>query len=73
MVVAHGEHVGQHLGGVPLVGQPVPHRHPGKSPKLLDGVLGEASVFDAVEHPTEYPGRVLLVSLWPMWDSSGPR
>jgi hypothetical protein len=27
-VLGHGQDVGQHLGGVPLGGQPVPHRHP---------------------------------------------
>ena len=57
-VVAHGQDVGQHLGGVPLVGEPVPHRHAAERGQGLDGVLGEASVLDAVEHPAEHPGGV---------------
>ena len=58
-MVAHGQDVGQHLGRVPLVGEPVPHRHTGEARQVLDVVLGEAPVLDAVEHPAEDPGRVL--------------
>ena len=35
-VLAHREHVAQGLGGVPLVGQPVPHRHAGVRRQRLD-------------------------------------
>ena len=58
-VVPHGFDISQHLRGVPLVGQTVPDRHPGERGQQLDGLLGEAAVLDSVEHPTEYPGRVL--------------
>jgi hypothetical protein len=58
-VVAHGEDVGQHLGGMPLIGQPVPYRDAGVPAQDLGGLLGEPAVLDAVEHPPEYPGGVL--------------
>ncbi len=58
-VVAHGEDVGQHLRGVPVVGEPVPHRHPGVGGQRLHLFLGVAAVLDAVEHPAEHPRGVL--------------
>ena len=57
-MVAHGEDVGQHLGGVPLAGQAVPHRHPRVAAEDLGGLLGEAPVGDAVEHAAEDPRHV---------------
>ena len=57
-VLGHGQHVGEHLGGVPLVGQAVEDRHPGVRGELLDGLLGAAPVLDAVEHPAEHPRGV---------------
>ena len=43
---------------MPLVGEPVPHRHPGVLAHGLDGFLGEAAVFDPVEHAPEDAGGV---------------
>jgi hypothetical protein len=51
-------HVGQQLGRVPRVGQPVPHRHAGIRRELLHRPVGEATELDSVEHPAEHPGRV---------------
>ena len=58
-VIAHGEDVGQHLGGMPVVGEPVPHRHSGVGPQRLHRLLRGPAVFDPVEHPAEHPGGVL--------------
>ena len=71
-MVAHGQDVGEHLGRVPAVGQPVPHRHPGVLAEGLDGLLGEPAELDAVEHAAEHPRGVLHRLLVPSWDSSGP-
>ena len=58
-VLHHGQRVGQHLGGVPVVGEAVVDRHPGKRGKLLDhGLLG-AAILDRVEEPPQHPRRVL--------------
>ena len=40
-VLAHGEHVAEHLGRVPLVGEPVPDRHTGVRRERLDVRLAE--------------------------------
>ena len=45
-VLAHGQDVGQHLGRVELVGQPVPDRHAGVLGQRLDDLLVEAAVLD---------------------------
>jgi hypothetical protein len=58
-VLAHREDVGQDLGRVELVGQPVPDRDAGELGQGLDGLLPKAPVLDAVECPPEHPGRVL--------------
>jgi hypothetical protein len=58
-VVPHGEDVGQHLRGVPLVGEPVPHRYPGEGGQGFHLFLRVAAVLDAVEHPAEHPRGVL--------------
>ena len=58
-MLAHGQYVGQHLGRMPLVGEPVPHRHAGERAEYLRRLLGKTAEFDTVEHPAEYPGRVL--------------
>ena len=57
-MVAHGEDVGEHLGRVPLVGEPVPDRDAGEVGEGLDGLLGESAVLDAVEHAAEHPRGV---------------
>ena len=41
------------------VGQAVPHRHAGVGGQLLDDLLGEAAVLDAVVHAAEHAGGVL--------------
>ena len=57
--LGHGQDVGEDLRRVELVGQAVPDRHAGVLGQLLDDVLPEAAVLDAVEDPTEDAGRVL--------------
>ena len=58
-VLGHREDVGEDLGGVELVGEPVPDRHAGVLRQGLDRLLGEAAVLDPVEGPTEHPRGVL--------------
>ena len=58
-VLAHGQHVGQDLGRMELVGQAVEHRHAGVVGERLDEVLVEAAVLDAVVQPAEHTRRVL--------------
>ena len=57
-VLGHGEEVGEHLGGVPLVGQAVVDRHVGVLGQLLHGRLRLAAELDRVEHPRQHPGGV---------------
>ena len=56
--LVHGEEVGEHLGGVPLVGEPVVDGHPGEAGQLLHVVLGVAAELDGVVHAPEHPGGV---------------
>ena len=58
-VLAHGQHVGQHLRRVELVGQAVVDRHAGVLGQDLDELLREAAVLDRVVHAPEHPGGVL--------------
>ena len=53
-----GEQVGEDLGRVPVVGEPVPHRHAGVLGQGLDRPVGEAAELDAVEEPAEDPCRI---------------
>ena len=53
-----GQQVRQHLGGVELVGEAVPHGHARMVGQLLHQVLAEAAVLDAVIHPAQHPGGV---------------
>ena len=57
-VLQHGQGVAEHLGGVPLVGQPVPHRHAGELGQGPHLGLGVATVLDAVEHAPQDPSGV---------------
>ena len=58
-VLGHGHDIGQDLRRVELVGQPVPDRHARVPRELLDDLLAEAAVLDAVVDAPEDPGRVL--------------
>jgi hypothetical protein len=66
-VLPHGEQIGESLGGVELVGQPVPDRNTGIAGQLLHLGLLEAAVLDAVVHPPEHArgvaDRLLLAEL----------
>ncbi len=57
-VLHHGQDVADHLGGVELVGQAVPHRHAGVLAQDLHQLLAEAAVFDAIVHAPQHPGGV---------------
>ena len=59
VVLADGEKVGQHLGGVPGVGEPVVHRDAGVAGQGLDRLLGVAAVLDGVVHAAEHARGVL--------------
>ena len=54
----HRQDVGQDLRRVELVGQAVPRGNAGVLAELLDRVLREAAVLDAVVHPAEHAGGV---------------
>ena len=62
--LVHGQEVGQHLGRVPLVGQPVVHRHTRILGELLHLGLLVPPVLDRVVHPAQDPrgvgGRLLV-------------
>ena len=53
-----GEEVGEDLGGVELVGQAVPDRHPRIAGEVFYDLLAVATVLDAVEHPAQHAGGV---------------
>lgn len=55
----HGQHVGEHLGRVPVVGQTVEDGHARMCGQLLDIRLPAAAELDPVEHPAEDPDGVL--------------
>ena len=57
--LGHRENVGQDLGGVELIGEPVPHRHPGELRQDLDVRLRGSPVLDPVKGAAEHPGGVL--------------
>ena len=64
-MLAHGEHVGQHLRGVPLIGQAVVDGYVGVERELIDRRLCVTAVFDGVEHTGEHAsgvGHRLLVA-----------
>ena len=56
--LVHGEEVGQHLGRMPLVGEPVEDGHAGEGREGLDVRLRLAAVLDAVEEAAQHAGRV---------------
>ena len=58
-MLLHGEEVGENLGGVALVGEAVPHGNASIFGQLLNSLLLEATVLDAVEHATQHAGGVL--------------
>ena len=70
-VFAHGQRVGEHLGGMKLVGQAVEHGHAGVFRQFFDHVLPEAAIFDAVVHPAQHAGGVFDAFLMP--DLAGGR
>jgi hypothetical protein len=64
-VLTHREEVGEHLRGMPLVGEPVVHGNVGVLRQLLDDGLGRTPVFDRVEHARQHArcvGGGLLVA-----------
>ena len=68
-----GEEVGEDLGGVELVGQAVPDRHPRIAGEVLYDLLAVAAVLDAVEHPAQHAGGVGDGLLLPIWLPDGSR
>ncbi len=48
----------QHLRRVVLIGQAVPDRHARVPGDLLDNLLPETAVFDALVDPAQHPGRI---------------
>ena len=57
-VLQHGELIRQHLGGVPVIGEPVVDRDAGVLREGLDDVLTRAAIFDAVVPAAEDAGGV---------------
>jgi hypothetical protein len=64
-LLAHGEEVREHLGGMPLVGEPVVDGHAGVGGELLDIAVRGAAELDPVVHPAQHArgvGDGLLVA-----------
>ncbi len=59
------EEIREDLGGVELVGQAVPDGNAGEGRQLLDPLLPEAPVLDAVEHAPEHTGGIRDALLLP--------
>ena len=57
--LGHRQEVGEDLGGMELVGQAVPDRDPGELRQVLDDLLAEPAVLDAVVDAAEDARRVL--------------
>ena len=57
-MLQHGQLVGQHLGGVPLVRQSIPHRDAGELSQSLDVLLLLAAELDAVIEAAQHPSGV---------------
>ena len=68
-----GEEVRQHLGGMKLVGEAVPHGDAGLCAQLLHDLLAEAPVLDAVVHPAQDPGGVGDALLLAHLGAGGPQ
>ena len=64
-LLAGGQNIRQHLGGMKIVGQAVPHRHAGVFGQILDDGLLVAAVLDAVIQPPQDLGRVGQRLLFP--------
>ena len=74
-VLHHGQDVADHLGGVELVGQAVPHRHAGVLAQDFHQLLAEAAVLDPIVHAPQHPGgvfhRFLVTDLRAGWSQVG--
>ena len=57
-MLQHGQLVGQHLGGVPLIRQSVPHGDAGELSQGLDVLLLLAAELDTVVEAAQHPGGV---------------
>ena len=58
-MLEHGEHVTERLGGMELIRKTVPDGDAGEFGQVLDELLGEAAVLDAVVHAAEHLRGVL--------------
>ena len=74
-MVPYRHDVRQQLRRVPLVGEPVPHRHSSELGQPFDVALGETSELDAVEHPPKHPSgvfrRLFVAHLGLAWTEVG--
>ena len=74
-VLYHGQYVGEHLGGVPVVSQPVVDRDAGVLRQGLDHLLAGAAEFDRIEHAPKHSGcvlhRLLVADLRAAWIEIG--
>ena len=57
-MLLNGEEVGQNLSGVSFGGKTVPHGDASVFGQLLNSLLLEATILDAVEHATQHAGGV---------------
>ena len=60
-----GEEIRQHLGGMPLVRESVPHGNAAVGGQILHHLLGKTPEHDSVKHPPQDPGGVLYGFLLP--------
>ena len=65
-VLDHRQEIGQHLGGVPLVGQAVLHRHAGVRREVFDGRLAEPRYSIPSNMRPNTRAVSFIDSLWPI-------
>ena len=72
-MLTHGQHIGEDLGRVKLIGQPVVDRDAGPLRQLFDDGLPEAAICDGVIDPPQHACGILDGFLLPICEPDGPR
>ena len=57
-MLPYGQQICQHLGGMELICEPVPNRHPRVFCKLLHNILPVSPIFNSLKHACQNPGRI---------------
>ncbi len=71
----HGQKIGQNLGGMVFVGEPVPYRNTCIFSQFFNNCLSKTTVFDAIIHASQNTGGVFhgffLANLRSAWSEVG--